>query len=268
MEQSNVLEVLGQERVPADQISGDAVIQALDAVVQAIMDPRLTSLETAVSLARGLVATEPSLDAPNCAARLIETLLAVAAGDIRKVAPAAALRALAVMEEISDGSRLSPCLLKLQRHPSAHVRSKVALLLGRVRVDLNQIKSLLASGDPRVRANALECLWGLRGPQVLSILQEASEDKHGRVAFNGLVGLCRAGDRNAYGRIEKMAGSADVARRAGAAWAMGELKDPQFATTLGHLMQDPEESVRRMAAKSLDKLPMPADSPGSSGPEC
>jgi HEAT repeat protein len=222
-------------------------------LLDALIDKRTLGLEAAISLARNLASAEPLLDA-----RLVGKILANAAGDIRAVEVDTALRVLALVDEISDCSRLSSYLVQLMRHPSAHVRSKATLLLGRANLNLSRIKGFLASDDARVRANAVESLWGLRDQQVLGVLREASRDKHGRVAINALVGLCKAGEGEAHDRLKWLAESTDTAMRAGAAWAMGELANPEDAATLTKLERDADEKVRKIAARSLKKLTPPA----------
>jgi HEAT repeat protein len=186
-------------------------------------------------------------------------MLANAAGDVRAVSADTALRVLSLVGAFSDCSRLSTFLVQLMRHPSPQVRSKAALLLGRSNLNLSRIKSFLASDDARLRANVLESMWGYRDPRLVSILWEATKDKHGRVAINALVGLCRMGERDAYDRLKELAGSTEAAVRAGAAWAMGELGETEFAGPLSELMKDGEENVRSMAAKSLKRLPVAAE---------
>jgi HEAT repeat protein len=74
------------------------------------------------------------------------------------------------------------------------------------------------------------------------------------------------GDREAYARLRRLAGSADPLLRSGAAWAIGELGDPEFADALESLADDPERKVREMAARSMRKLkcaPLPDSSAGA-----
>jgi HEAT repeat protein len=240
-----------EEKSPGVQYVAELMFSGT-VLIDALMDKRILGLDAAISLARNLAAAEPLLDA-----RLVSRLLADAAGDIHAVDAEAALRVLGLAGAISDCSRLSSYLVQLMRHPSSHVRSKATLLLGRANLNLSRIKGFLASDDARVRANAVESLWGLRDQEVLGVLREASRDKHGRVAINALVGLCKAGDREAYDRLKRMAGSTTAAMRAGAAWAMGELGNPEFAPVLAEVEQDADEKTRSMAACSLRKLTPP-----------
>jgi HEAT repeat protein len=145
-------------------------------------------------------------------------------------------------------------LVQFLSHPSAKVRSKAVLLLGRANRNLRRVKSFLAANDGRVRANAVETLWRHCDPDVLKILWEATRDPFARVALNAYVGLCRAGDQEAHKRLAKLAESQDSVLRTGAAWAMGETGDPGFGKVLEKLKQDANVRVRAMAEKSGKRL--------------
>jgi hypothetical protein len=305
MDLKQILELLGQEHVPGDEMTGafleDAVasfganpagatnsirqLQASDPpgfvlaavrlltsteekspgvqyvaglmfagnlLIDALLDKRILADEPAIALARNLSMAEPLLDV-----RLVRKMLANAAGDIRAVKAESALRMLTLVEQISDCSRLSSYLVQLMRHPSPPVRSKVALLMGKSNLNLSRIKSFLASDDPRLRANAVESLWGRGDKAVITMLWELSKDANRRVAMNALVGLCKAGDRAAYEQLMNAAASHDPVMRAGTAWAMGEIQDAQFAEVLGKLTQDEDLKVRSLAQRSLEKLNPP-----------
>ncbi|MGH9593902.1 MAG: HEAT repeat domain-containing protein [Bryobacteraceae bacterium] len=217
--------------------------------IEPLLDERVLSLEAAVPLAAKLVAVERCLDV-----QLVDKLVANAGGDVSAIPSATALRVLELVDAISDCSRLASHLVRFLRHPNAKVHSKAALLLGRANKNLTRVKNLLVSDDMRVRANAVESLWGHPGQDVRKMLWEATEDKSGRVVVNALLGLCQTGDRDAYLRLETLAQAADPALRSGAAWAMGETGDPDFGEALEKLEQDGDAKVRAVAEKSRQKL--------------
>jgi HEAT repeat protein len=161
---------------------------------------------------------------------------------------------LALVDAISDCLLLGSNLSRFLNHPSDRVRSKAALMLGRSNWNLTRIESLLASDDHRLRANAVESLWGHRHADVQNILWDATQDPCGRVVVNALLGLCQVGDRKAYSRLAELAETSDPALRSGAAWAMGEIGDPEFGDTLEKLVQDADVKVSDMARKSQKKL--------------
>ena len=223
-----------------------------------LVDEDALPIDAAISLARNLSMAEPVLDA-----RLMRKVILQAHGNIASIPASAALRLLRLVSEISDCSRLSSYLIQLLRHPSAEVRSKAALLLGRANLNLTRVKSFLDSDDARLRANAIESLWGYRSSQVEELLREASKDSSGRASMNALMDLCRRKDCGACSHVCSLASSPESAKRAAAAWAMGEIGDPEFAHILEKLAEDPDSGVRAMAAKSRPRLrpPKHASSP-------
>jgi hypothetical protein len=252
-----------EEKTPGLQYVAGLMFSG-NVLIDALIDTRILGLEAATALAQNLATAEPLLDA-----RLVNRIMTKAAGDIRMVGVETALRVLALAGAISDCSRLSSYLVQLMRHPSSHVRSKATLLLGRANLNLSRIKGFLASDDARVRANAVESLWGLRSLEVLGVLRDASKDKHGRVAINALVGLCKAGERDAYEHLKRMGASTTAATRVGAAWAIGELGDLEFAPILAELEHDADEKIRAMAARSRIRMtpPQPAQEVAASPAE-
>ncbi len=218
-------------------------------LIDPLLDETAMPIESAISLARNLAAAEPILDA-----RLMHKLLAGAGGEVKSIPAPAALRVLRLAAAISDCSRLTSYLIQFLRHPSPEVCSKAALLLGRANLNLPRVRSFLNSNDARVRANAIESLWGQRAPGVETILREAVNDSSVRASINALLALCRDGDHEAFERLSHMATSHDPVRRSGAAWAMGQTEDPRFALLLDKLLEDDDPKVRAMAQKSKPKL--------------
>lgn len=235
-----------EERSPGLQYIA-SLITSGDLLPQLLLDDQVLSSQAATTLASRAAAVHSLLDV-----HIIIFANKGSAGDEAK--SAVVLRALALAAAISDCSRLAPTLVQLLRHPCARVRSKVALLLGRANGNLARVGSLLASPDSRLRANAVESLWGDSRHEVLGILKKASHDQCGRVMVNALLGLCKAGDVEAHARLLKMTENADPALRCGAAWAMGESSDREFSEALETLANDADDKVRAMAAKSQEKL--------------
>jgi hypothetical protein len=210
----------------------------------------------------GVDTTKPLADV-----RLLQKMLESSKGDMKAVDVETALRVLGVVSGFSDCSRLTSYLVQLMRHPSPQVRSKCALLLGRANLNLDRVNAFLQAGDGRLRANAVESLWGQDSEKVRRLLWEATRDSHGRVVINALLGLCKAGDREAFARLEALAGSPDPLLRSGAAWAMGEMGAAEFEPTLAKLEQDEDGKVQAMAARSRTKLNPPPDSAPGQAPD-
>ena len=206
----------------------------------------------ATSLARKVVSIEPLLDV-----HLVRRLVDNAAGKVSAIKNAEALHALELVDAISDCSRLGSYLIQFLNHPHDKVRSKAALMLGRSNWNLTRLESLLASDDSRLRANAVESLWGHRHGDVRKILWNATEDPSGRVVINALLGLCLVRDREAHSLLAELAKASDPTLRSGAAWAMGESGDQEFGEELEKLAADGDAKVRAMAEKSQKKLHRP-----------
>jgi hypothetical protein len=221
------------------------------------LNPSVIPLAAAVPLARKLAGVEPLLDS-----HLLRNAAASARGDLRSTDVVTALRVLELVDAISDCTRLGSYLIQFAGHRNNKVRSKAALLLGRCNWNHNRVEASLSSDEGRERANAIETLWGLDHENIIRLLWDATQDPCGRVVVNALLGLCKAGEREAYLRLGALAGAEDPVRRAGAAWAMGETGDPQFGEALEKLEKDENHRVQAMAQKSLQKLrTTPVESP-------
>jgi hypothetical protein len=221
------------------------------------LDKRCLSADAAVALARKIASVEPFLDV-----HLVRQVVENAAGKVGAIKIAEALQVLGLVDAISDCSRLGSYLVQFLNHPSDKVRSKAALMFGRSNWNLTRVERLLASDDNRLRANAVESLWGHRHSDVRKILWNATRDPCGRVVINALLGLCQAGDREAYALLASLAATADPVLRSGAAWAMGEIGDPEFGEALEKLAEDGDAKVRAMAEKSRKKLRTPGPGNG------
>ena len=232
-----------------------------NSVVDPLLDERIPP-ELALALTHGLAEAEPLWDA-----RLMRKMLENAEGTAAAIPREVALRVLWLLDKVSDCSRVTPYLMQLARHPGSEVRSKSALLLGRGNLNMGRVKQFLGSEDGRTRANAVESLWGLNSPQARDLFREAATDPNRRVAVNALVGLCKAGDRTAHSKLMTLAGSEDPFSRRAAAWAMGQVGDPEFTATLEALAKDGDKVVRTMATGSLDRVQFAVASRPAPGPK-
>ncbi|HEY6340142.1 MAG TPA: HEAT repeat domain-containing protein [Bryobacteraceae bacterium] len=232
-----------------------------------LLDENLVPFPVALAMAREISAMEPLFEA-----RLMRKMLENAGGDPAAVPTGIALRVLKMIDAISDCSHITVYLMQLERHLSPEVRSKAALLLRRGNVNLRRVRNLLVSEDDRLRANAVESLWGLNTPQSRGILRDAASDPHRRVAINALIGLCKAGESDARYRLIELSAKGDPVSRRAAVWAMGQTGDPEFVPTLEALMRDTDERISGMAARSLARLrlapsPLAAAAPTPATPE-
>ena len=170
------------------------------------------------------------------------------------VRPKDAGRLLEVLSEISDGSRILPSLMRLLRHPDPHLRSKAVKMIGCGTRNAKWVQGRLAETDPRVRANAIESLWGVDTPEARQLLQSSVHDGDNRVAGNALVALHRIGDSGVIADFFRLAAHDSQRFRVTAAWAMGEAADPRFSETLARMLRDGHPPVRTRALASLGRI--------------
>jgi hypothetical protein len=222
-------------------------------LIDPLLDQRTLQLEAAISLARNLASVEPLLDV-----RLMRKMLVDAKGDIQFVKVEVALRVLSLVEAISDCSRLSFHLTLMMRHHNAEVRSEAALLLSTSNFNLNRTKTFLSSDNSLLRAAMIESMWGIQDPEVLTILQEASNDADRRVRINALIGLTRAGDLEACRRLQELGRSGSPLLRATGAWAAGEFGDSRYADELSQLATDDDPRIKALVERRLRKLQIQA----------
>lgn len=137
-------------------------------------------------------------------------------------------RMLDILSKSMDREKLAMLLASMIEHPDERLRSKVALLCGPLgRGYAKRIESL-KDKDPRVRANAVEALWGRKDPESIQLLREASRDPHHRVAANAYYGLYLGGDVSAIRGILKLARETDLPRQLAGIWLLGQTGDPRF----------------------------------------
>ncbi len=215
-------------------------------ILERFTDPGFLTGPEAIALAARMQAIDPGTDV-----RFLRLLLP-------KNGPALdswrATRVLEIVAAISDGRRTQTLLAVLLRNPDARVRSKAALLLGRANHNVGWLERGTDEPDPRIRANAVEALWGVDTREARTSFLAAAEDANHRVAANGVVGLYRAGDLRSAPLAEAMATHADPLFRAAAVWAMGGTQDPRFLPTLAKFMAENTGSVRRNALRATVQI--------------
>jgi HEAT repeat protein len=221
-------------------ISGDLLFRAL-------CDPSLDR-ERAGELARQARLGDPAVDI-----RLARQLADSNSSD-GSVAPGMAERLLEIVDQISDGNRLLPSLMRILRHDNPYLRSKAVLMIGRSGRSLSWIQKRLQESDTRVRANAIEAIWGVDSPQARELLNWATQDGNNRVVGNALLGLYRMGESSSLTRLAKMAGHDVPGFRRTAAWAMGETGDPRFSEVLGRMIADDNGGVRKGAFAAVRRI--------------
>jgi HEAT repeat protein len=138
------------------------------------------------------------------------------------------------------------------------ISAKAALFVGhRIKSPLWLEKQLVRQ-DPRLRANAVESVWGSKADNAIRILEECADDANPRVAGNALIGLHMAGCPDVTMKAMAMAVSEDPGRRSAAAWVMGKIGgsagDSECLECLKALMRDTSPMVRSTAVRSLAEI--------------
>ncbi len=207
-------------------------------LLPALCDPSL-SYEQALAIARLAVRADS----------MKEVMLGRASAD--RVASSQVIR---ILERTAGGRDSLPLLLRLLRQPNPYLRSKAVLMLGRDTRNVTWVKKILADADPRIRANAVEALWGVDTPEARELLGSLREDVDNRVAGNALLGLYRLGDATVIPEIAAMMGHEEPKFRATSAWVMGETGHPRFERMLSDLLKDPHTMARRTAIAAISRV--------------
>jgi hypothetical protein len=217
-------------------------------LLQALVDPGL-SKESALEVARAAMVHDAMTDV--ALARAMAQNLAEPGAPLNHDQMG---RIMEILEEISDGARIFPSLVRLLRHSNPNVRSKAVLMIGRGSRSARWVRHRLADTDPRIRANALEGLWGVKTDEARQLLQSLVHDPNNRVAGNAILGLYRLGDSSVIPDLMNLARHESAMFRATAAWVMGESGDPRFTEVLAGLMRDPNAILRKRAFSALGNI--------------
>jgi HEAT repeat protein len=216
-------------------------------LLRALCDPTL-SREDALSLGRAARRVDPMVDV------VLARNLADSAMDSGTVQIADPSRLMDILCEIADAGRIMPSLMRMMRHPNSHLRSKAVKLIGRGSLSAKWVMGRLSESDPRVRANAVESLWGVDTPEARTLLSFAANDGDNRVVGNALLGLYYLGDTSALIDVMKLAAAESALFRSTAAWVMGESADPRFTESLRRMISDPDTVIRKRVFAALAQI--------------
>jgi hypothetical protein len=165
-------------------------------------------------------------------------------------------RALSLLDGLTDYNVLYFWLRGLAGHADERIRSKAVKAMCKLRPNMMLILSHLKSTDARVRANAVEALWGLRTADAINIFRWAVSDSHHRVVVNALIGLHYSDETNetAFQKLLELATHPSEMFRAAVAWGFGYLADRRAIPVLETLASDPSNIVRERAQKGLTQM--------------
>ena len=132
--------------------------------------------------------------------------------------------------------------------------AKATLFVGRRLQNADWVARQLKRDDARVRANAVESIWGLRSPRAKALLEQCLTDSASRVKGTSLLGLHLIGESGVVPQVSLLASHSDYGARSTAAWTMGRIGDPCFVPSLTDLIQDENPQVRGAALRSLIEI--------------
>jgi hypothetical protein len=220
-------------------------------IFKPLCDPALFTLEEAVAIARKVASMDPRFE------MAVWTLLSgadAAQKESRGLGGPACLRLLEIVTAVSNNGRSILTLTRLLRHPDYKLRSKAALLLGKIKRTNTFIEPLMADKDPRVRANAIESMWGVEAKGVEEAFWCAVSDSDNRVAGNALYGLYQLGAPASIGHLTSMAHDTREEFRNTAVWVMSHTGDPRFLSVLSSMVADPNCANRSGILRAMAKL--------------
>ena len=163
-------------------------------------------------------------------------------------------RILQLVTNDQQAMPLVPWLRELVDDDNSRLASKAALILSRLTKNPMVVHRFLLSSDARVRANAVEGLWGGNFESTRELLYAAARDSHHRVVANALVELYRCKDSLGKQKLEELAGHADAHFRAAIAWAIGEIGSSELLPVLQSLERDSNLAVRLRAGRTAKRL--------------
>ncbi len=220
-----------------------AVVLVQSGGLETLCDPALFSADESILLVHEAKSLDPQIEV-----KLAQLLLAKPL-DSEKQAKYTT-QVLEVLDRGAEPSTILPALRQLLKCSNPRVRSKAALLIGRISRNPQWAKLADPSQDQRVVANAIESLWGLDSNAAKTAFAEAAQDPRNRVAGNGAIGLYQAGDASGAALLFEFARRPNASVRATAAWSMGYTKDPRFRGVLRDLVADSDPIVQQAARKA------------------
>ena len=210
----------------------------------ALCDPALLRISQAAAVARLALMVDPHFGVDF--ARRLTSLEVVNEQEAERI--------LQIVEELSDSMRIRPSFAPLLHHPNRRIRSKAALLIGRLNRNPELAGEQLSDDDERVRANAVEALWGSGDPACVAVFYDAASDVHQRVAGNAIVGLYMLHHVSSIRLLHELSDRPSLAWQITAAWAMGITGSPRFQPVLTRMMSVGDPQLRQHAIRSLSRI--------------
>jgi len=221
-----------------------------DDITEYLANPSATSREVAQKLFRRFLAVDQSFDV-KLARKLPDRYFSNEHGALTGTR---ATRALDILDHNSQGRRLLPILGHLPNSPDANLAAKGVLFVGRRVQNPAWSSQLLSRPDARIRANAVEALWGMETPSAIQILEQCLDDKNNRVQGNALLGLHLAGRAGVDTHVLSLSRTTSAPHRSTAAWIMARMEQERWIDVLTLMVRDEHPQVRSRALRSLKEL--------------
>lgn len=223
-------------------------------LLKPLCDPRVFTLDEATGIARRMSQVDSQFDV-----RLLRTVLQkngnTAPPELERITSTeAGLRMLDLMSVVSDGTKVLGVMTRLLSHPDPRVRSKAALLVGRSNKNHKWVRERMGESDARVRANAVESLWGADNAGSRGVYWSALGDQDSRVVANAVLALYRLGDPGSIRLIQQLVAHPETDFRMSGVWVMGETGDPRFLPILTRLIGDSVAELRGNAFRAMARL--------------
>jgi hypothetical protein len=219
-------------------------------ILDHLTDPRRWSRETAITLVRGLLTIDPSFDIT-----LARSLPARDGSNWRyAVKGMAGARTLDILNVTSRGRRLIPILGHLVDFADRHVAEGATLFIGKRLQSPSWVSKALYHDEPRVRANAVESIWGVRSTSAIDLFKASMKDSSSRVVGNAVLGLALAGGSGMNESVIGMSRRKEIRFRATAGWVIGRILDPAHLPVLEQLCADESPEVRSSAERARSAL--------------
>ena len=163
-------------------------------------------------------------------------------------------RALDILDQTSRGRRLLPIVGHLPHVADDRIAAKATLFVGRRVMSPAWSAAQLAREEQRIRANAVEAIWGFHSPAAVHLFEMCVKDRNNRVLGNALLGLHILGHRSIEAELLSMARTEAPEYRSTAAWAMGRTAQEKWVDALTVMVRDEHPQVRGMAFRSLKAI--------------
>ncbi|HZL56425.1 MAG TPA: HEAT repeat domain-containing protein [Bryobacteraceae bacterium] len=242
-----------------DRLSSDAksnahrflamLVLRQDSLLKRLANPAFSTRDNAVILFRRFLEVDPLSDV-----RLAQLLPSRNSHSPDLLNGSQAERALDILDATSSGRRLLPFVLHLPENGDPRISAKATLFVGHRIKSPEWTARQLCRPDQRVRANAVEALWGVKGPEAIRIFEDHRDDSNNRVVGNSLMGLHIAQRHDVDTTILANSQHPNFAMRATTAWAMGKIGNSVFYDRLAQLVRDEHAEVRSIAVRAIADL--------------